>query len=40
MRNSELIKNAKDEMIYQGFNRLRPMIEARARRQNLRTGAG
>src|SRR5258706_94894 len=40
MRNSELIKNAKDEMIYQGFNRLRPMIEARARRQNLRAGAG
>ena len=40
MRNGELIKNAKYEMVYQGFNRLWPMIEARARWQNLRAGPG
>lgn len=38
MWNRELVQNAKDEMIHQGLDRLRPMIEAGARRQNLRAG--
>ena len=39
MRNRELIKNAKDQMIDEGFDCLRTMIETRARRQDLRSGA-